>query len=71
MKVLPSVARFAQMLVLCASASVLLAFGGDERTDGSAIADEKADGSSKSSDTATPIRPLESKKPSRMWQSVN
>ena len=54
MKVLPSVARSAQMLVLCASASVLLAFGGDERTDGSAIADEKADGSSKSSDTATP-----------------
>ncbi len=48
------VVRFAQMLLLCASASVLLAFGGDERANDSANVDEKTDGNSKSNDTATP-----------------
>jgi len=54
MKVPTSVSRIVQLVVLCVSTSVLLAFGKDERIGGSTDTDEKTDGSSNLSSTASP-----------------
>jgi len=54
MKVTSSVSRIALRLVLGTSTFVLLTFGGHQQISGSTDTDEKSDGSSKSSDTASP-----------------